>query len=347
MTVTEESSSGYVLDERMKTQQPRRGSIESVDDTSRDVSTGSPSTAKRRLAPAAGSAAPAGPTPPPQNGRGHREGRRERVKQKYSGSTAQQVVRRLGEIDVINRGMLFAAVLFLCFFPFLIVLDALAGRDAVNGLARHLGLNREAASYVRNLFAPSSSTASAITATGYVLFIVGGIAGATAIQDLYERVFDLTRRGMKDTPRRLLWLGVAVAGALLVDWAGPHLRSSGGPVLFGVIALAALTVFWWFTMWFLLAGRVPWGELFPAAVATASFWIGMQIVFSFTFSDMVISNQKKYGPIGVVFSLMSWLIAIGVVIILGALVGVVWRERGLSFSAALGRLRSRAPAKRG
>ena len=36
---------------------------------------------------------------------------------------------------------------------------------------------------------------------------------------------------------------------------------------------------------------------------------------------------------------MSWFIAIGVVIILGAITGVVWRERGLSFKAALTRLR--------
>jgi membrane protein len=36
---------------------------------------------------------------------------------------------------------------------------------------------------------------------------------------------------------------------------------------------------------------------------------------------------------------MSWLIAIGVVIILGAVAGVVWRERNLSFRAAIKRLR--------
>jgi hypothetical protein len=42
---------------------------------------------------------------------------------------------------------------------------------------------------------------------------------------------------------------------------------------------------------------------------------GMEAVFSVIFSGMVMSDDKKYGPIGVVFALMSWLIAIGVVII--------------------------------
>ncbi len=72
----------------------------------------------------------------------------------------------------------------------------------------------------------------------------------------------------------------------------------------------------------------------PSAVATAVFWVGMEIVFSIIFSGTVISDDKKYGPIGVVFALMSWLIAIGVVIILGAVVGLVWREQNLAFSSA-------------
>ena len=36
---------------------------------------------------------------------------------------------------------------------------------------------------------------------------------------------------------------------------------------------------------------------------------------------------------------MSWLIAIGVVIILGAVAGIVWQERNLSFRGALKKLR--------
>ena len=61
---------------------------------------------------------------------------------------------------------------------------------------------------------------------------------------------------------------------------------------------------------------------------------------------MVTSDDKKYGPIGVVIALMSWLIAIGVVIIPGAAAGIVWRERNLSFRAALRKLRPDRSAPR-
>jgi membrane protein len=92
-------------------------------------------------------------------------------------------------------------------------------------------------------------------------------------------------------------------------------------------------------MWVLLGRRVHPRDLVPSAVATALFWVGMDLVFRLTFSNSVVSDYNKYGAIGVVFAFMSWLIAIGVVIILGAIVGLVWRERGLSFAGAFRRLR--------
>jgi membrane protein len=69
------------------------------------------------------------------------------------------------------------------------------------------------------------------------------------------------------------------------------------------------------------------------------FWLGMEVAFSLFFSNMVIADYKEYGPIGMIFAVMAFLIAIGVVVILGAVVGLVWQERGLSFTAALRKLR--------
>jgi membrane protein len=261
-------------------------------------------------------------------------------KEKYAGSLPEYLWGRLDSMDFINQGMLFAATLLLCLFPFLIVANALAGRSAVAGLARHLGLNKQAAADVGHLFISSAATSAAVTGTtSAVFFVLGGIAAASALQELYERAFDLDRRGMKDMPRRLIWLAVLSGGAFLSSWGGPKLRDVGGPVLIAVTALVVLTGFWWFTMWLLLAGRISWRRLFPAACATGVFWLGMEVAFSFFFSGMVISNNKQYGPIGVIFALMAFLIAIGVVVILGAVVGVVWQERGLSLTAAFKKMR--------
>jgi membrane protein len=114
---------------------------------------------------------------------------------------------------------------------------------------------------------------------------------------------------------------------------------AGGSAEFAIVGLVVFTLFWWFTMWLLLAGRIPWRRLLPCAVATGVFWLGMEEVFAVIFSGMVTSDHNEYGPIGTVFALMSYLIAIGVVVVLGAVTGLVWQERGPSFRAAFRQLR--------
>ena len=108
------------------------------------------------------------------------------IKKKYAGSVAEDLWRRLDAMEVINQGMLFAATLLLCLFPFLIVASALAGRPLVSTLARYTGLNSQAAADVDHLFASSAATASAVVGTAsMVFFVFGGIATATALQQIY------------------------------------------------------------------------------------------------------------------------------------------------------------------
>lgn len=256
------------------------------------------------------------------------------VQKEYSASVAVDLRRRLGAMDVINQGVLFAATLLLCLFPFLIVTSALAGRPVVNVLTRYTGLNGQAAADIDHLFASSAATASAVVGTAsMVFFVFGGIAGATALQQVYERAFDLPNRKMKDVPRRLAWLGLLIGTLLLTGWAGPGLRHVGGPALVAAAGLVLSTGFWWLTMRILLGRRVTWRALFPAACATGVLFVAMDAVFSLFFSTMVISNDHRYGPIGVIFALLSYLIAIGVVIILGAVIGLVWQGHSSGRSA--------------
>ncbi len=67
------------------------------------------------------------------------------------------------------------------------------------------------------------------------------------------------------------------------------------PFVLGIIGALVTAAFWWITMWWLLARRVSWKALLPSAIATALFWIGMEAVFSITFSGSVISDARSMG----------------------------------------------------
>jgi membrane protein len=260
------------------------------------------------------------------------------AEQKYSGSAAEDLWHRLDALDFMNQAMLLAGTFLLCCFPFLIVLSALAGRGVASSFSRRLGLNRQAAADLGHLFNSAGATSATVTVITCVLLVLFAVAGAGVVQELYLRIFHLDRRGVRDLPRKLIWVGLVVGWFFLSALAGPWVRA-GGPVVFGIVVLVAFTGFWWFAMWFLLAGRVPWRRLFPSAIATGLCWLGMVAVFSATFSGMVISSDDRYGPIGIVFDLLSYMLAVGVVIILGAVAGIVWEEQGLSLRAAFRKLR--------
>jgi membrane protein len=208
----------------------------------------------------------------------------------------------------------------------------------VSALTARLGLSQQAAVDVGHLFTSASAISNAVTGLSWVFFVLAGIAAATAIQRLYQRVFGQDPRGPRDTLRAVIWLVLTAGWTAVNTSAGPGFRASA-PLLWWLVNIPAVIGFWWFTMWFLLAGRVSWRRLYPCGVATGAFWLGMYAVFSVIFSGMVISYDQKYGPIGIVFGLMSFFIAIGVVITLGAAVGLMWQDRGLSFRAAVRRLR--------
>jgi membrane protein len=238
----------------------------------------------------------------------------------------------------MDQAMVLAGTLLLCVLPFIIVLTTLTGHSAAAALSRRLGLNQQAAADMGHLFASETTTSASVTVACVVFVVLFALAGASEVQQLYERIFDLESHGVRDLLRRLIWWGLTVGTLFLSGLVWPWVRA-GGPLLYGVVSPVVFTGFWWFSMWFLLGGRITWRRLLPSAVATGLCWLGMVLVFSFTFSGMVISSDDRYGPIGIVFDLLSYALAVGVVIILGAVVGIVWHERGLSFRAAFRKLR--------
>ena len=248
------------------------------------------------------------------------------ARRRYRGSVAEDLAVRLKELEAGNWIVTFGASVLLTVLPLIILLGALANERIDDDLSRHLGVNRHGANIVAALFRHRPTGSAVPIALGLLIGSLGTLAMAGSLQVVYERVFRQHPRG-RDIPRYVAWTATLLA-ALISEAAfdGP-LRAAAGAIARDVVTLIATVTFSAWTMHFLVAGRVPWRRVLPPALATALMWLGLALFSSLYFSSAVVSEDRLYGPIGVIFVLLSWFIAIGAVLIAGAASGALWQER--------------------
>jgi membrane protein len=251
---------------------------------------------------------------------------------RYDGSFVQDLAKGLGAVDFGDRILVFGACLLLSVLPLIIVLSAFASHQIDDDIATHLGLSARGGHIVEGLFAASTTSVNFSVILGLLLSFAGTISVARSVEVIYERAFEhppLARA--QGWLRCTVWV-VVVAGIAIGDTAAGRALRDGpaGPAVMAIMAITEMvgfTVFFWWSIHFLLAGREPWRRVRPAAIATAVFWVGLGAFAAFYFSSTIVDDSKTYGTIGVTFTLVSWFIAMGAVLTLGAVAGAVWARR--------------------
>ena len=138
-------------------------------------------------------------------------------------------------------------------------------------------------------------------------------------------------RGLRDIWRPLLWLGVLLGAVATLALVGGILRGSalpGGTWLLPVLLAPGVFLWAWWTQHLLLGGRVGWRPLLAGAITMAVGLYALRTGAQLSLSPSISDNYDRYGPIGIVFVLMSWFIGFGVVMLGGAVVGAeLWEVR--------------------
>ena len=252
----------------------------------------------------------------------------ERVHDRYAGSTLRLIVARLRDLGFMCSITLFGAAFLLSALPFIILMSSFADRRVEDDLSHHLGLNRQASQIVDQLFSHSGSRSTPAVVLAVVLSVIGAAGVAGTLQNDYERIFGTIHHGTGNVVRLLIWAS-GFCGWFMLD----ALISAGtrplpvGWLLDATIGFLVTYAFFWWSLHFLLAGNVSWGRLRLPAALTATLWLALEGIAVLYFSSTITSDSKVYGTIGVVFSLLTWFIAVAAVILVGAVAGEVWHER--------------------
>jgi membrane protein len=233
--------------------------------------------------------------------------------------SGRSVLKRLLELEIIDRSLVVGAQAFSALIPLLIVLSSLGangGKSFANGLIDRFGLSGDGATAVHQTFDSPADDAT-ITLLGGVIVVYSTLAFTRALQRTFERAWDLPRRGMKGTGWGLVWTGFIAAYWTVVPVVNDDLPSPMG----AAAALAASFVLWLVTPYVLLSRRVPWRALIPQAALSA---IGMTLlgIGALLYAPRAInSSATEFGVIGVAFTLLSLLWAAGFVLVTAAAIG--------------------------
>ncbi len=242
-------------------------------------------------------------------------------------SSASRAFRNdLSATNFVDQIVLFGATLLGSVLPLIIIGSALVNNHVDDDIASALGANAQGSHVLARLFRQSAQSFDFGVLLAFVIGLAGTIAAARTVQGMYEGVFKLPHLPNRlNFVRLFAWVVVvALAVAGMAAFNRPVDAGIAGKALGAALDFVVLFLIFAWSIHFLLGGRLRWRSIRCAAVATAAFWVGLGVFSSFYFSGSIVSDSHLYGAVGVIFSLMTWFIAIGAVILLGAIVGEVW-----------------------
>ncbi|MFJ8107229.1 YhjD/YihY/BrkB family envelope integrity protein [Streptomyces sp. NPDC096132] len=232
-------------------------------------------------------------------------------------------------VNVLDSATRLAAQTFLTAVPLLFVVASIAPqalRDQfVDSLHHVFGLSGSADSELHKAFRTDDNTDDVWQTTGVVsglMVLVSATACSRAMQRLCERAWSLPKAGARVVAWR--WIAWLAAWLLMIVLQGPLRNGFGVGLWLGVpLLMLAEIAMWWWTQHLLLTARVPWLPLLPGALLTGVSLGVLTSVASLYVPRALNHSLNKYGSLGAVFTLLSWLITLCVVVTLCVTAGAV------------------------
>ncbi|SEG82360.1 membrane protein [Actinacidiphila yanglinensis] len=228
-----------------------------------------------------------------------------------------ELTARLLSVNLLDAATRLAAQIFLTAVPFMFVAATIAPdsvRTHILDSAHDLfGLNGSAQDQLQRLYdthgADTETDRQTVGAIGAVVALLAATSTSRAMARVCERAWLLPRSSARVAAWR--WFTWIVAWVAVLALQGPLREGLGAGPWLGVplIFLADLAVWWW-SQHLLLGARVPWLPLLPGAVLTSAAMTALSVTARIYLPLALNRSLATYGPLGSVFTLLSWLIAI-------------------------------------
>ncbi|MFC8515218.1 YhjD/YihY/BrkB family envelope integrity protein [Streptomyces sp. NPDC057257] len=241
-------------------------------------------------------------------------------------SLAVGIGRQLVSVGFLDMATRLAAQAFLTALPLLFAIASFSPAGIRDELRRTirllLGASGPALAQVDGVYAGGDQARETWGAVGVLVALVSATAFSRALQRLCERAWHLPRSGLRSVVWRWgAWLVVWVAALLFQGSARDGFGA--GPLLGVPLQLIGACLLWWWTQHLLLVGRVGWLPLLPGALLTGVGVVAFSAVSGLWLPRSLRLSVERYGPLGSVFTLLSWLILFFATVVVGIAVGYV------------------------
>jgi membrane protein len=256
-----------------------------------------------------------------------------------------RLLRRFVDIEGPQQATVIAAQAFTSLIPFMVVAAAVGpgDEDLADRIVERFDLEGSAARSIRSLFADAGEVESAVTWVGVVILLLASLSFTRAIQRMFQRAYGEQSRGPKDMLRGLAWLAGFAIWITISSPLREAFKDLGGLVVALAVSGALGFVLWLCTPALLLS-TIDWRRLLPGAAVSAVLATIVTVASGIYVPILMTWSAKRYGLIGVAFSIQSWLLVVGFVAVIGAVVGAVTSELYGDRIDRLARKRVREPA---
>jgi membrane protein len=231
------------------------------------------------------------------------------------------------QLQGFDRAVALAGQAFTALIPLLIVYSAVVsdatGKDFADQIIRLFDLHGSSASAIKQGIASAGEVESSVSTLGAVLLVGSALSFTRALQRLYQLAFEQPSLGFRAAKWGLIWLALVI----VILTVRPIVLGWVHGVTLLVLSLAFAFGLWLSTPYVLLARRLPWRRLVPAALLTAVGMTALEICSAIWMPRTVATSSEQFGAIGVAFALLSWLVGAGLVLVVAAAGGAIIDER--------------------
>ncbi|MGW7555018.1 YhjD/YihY/BrkB family envelope integrity protein [Streptomyces rimosus] len=244
---------------------------------------------------------------------------------------AGRIVRQLVSVNILDLATRLAAQAFLTALPMLIAVSSFCPyavrQELLSSLRSLVGADSPVLAQVAVVNGGRDQALHSWGTVGVLVALLSATAFTRVLQRVCERSWNLPRSGARIVAWRwALWLVVWIVALLYQGLL--HRAFGAGPGLGVPLQMVGAVAMWWWTQHLLLAGRVRWLPLLPGALLAGVGVVAFSWASGLWLPRALTRSVERYGQLGSVFTLLSWLILFFATVVVGIAVGQVLAHTG-------------------